>query len=479
MSTDSSPRPSRLQEISFHGDKILIALHPDGQVGIAPRTICENLDIVWRYQYEKFRRDPIWGMKSYIRSGDDPDTKLYLIPFQRLGGWLYTIHTSKLLDRPKEKLRLYKEGLVAAIEDFLRQQNVPPAPQEPASEPVRGAAEKVDDSPSQPDAETAPEPPSDVSPEAPGVPGTFPEDVAGGPHVSPFDPIRHEDERGDYWFAREMVSPMGFQRWENFLPTIERAMISCRAAGLKVEDNFLAIHENSSVDGGGGRPRLNYRLTRYGCYLIAMNGDPCLPEIASAQQYFVVRTHQAETSERDGISNRDLMAALIRSQDRHDQILSVLSNGHVEMKQVVSQTQEDVAQVKREAEEAKRAAQEAQAKTEEAWQAAIDAQEEAAKAQIAMEEQAARIVELEKVAPPQGYATIAGFMRHKGVSREMSEYDFRMWGIRMTAVCRSRKIEFHLVPDSRWTTVNSYPIDLLEEKFELWGPHLRWAPSSP
>ena len=91
----------------FHGDVILLAFHPNGQVGVSPRKICENLDIVWRYQYEKFRRDPIWGMKVYHRTGAaagaDPDTKLYLIPFQRLGGWLYTIHASRLLETSQGK----------------------------------------------------------------------------------------------------------------------------------------------------------------------------------------------------------------------------------------------------------------------------------------------------------------------------------------------------------------------------------------
>ena len=71
--------------------------------GSPPGRSARTSNIVWRYQYEKFRRDPIWGMKSYHRQGGDPDTKLYLIPFQKVGGWLYTIHPSRLLGYPQGK----------------------------------------------------------------------------------------------------------------------------------------------------------------------------------------------------------------------------------------------------------------------------------------------------------------------------------------------------------------------------------------
>ncbi|MFF5534088.1 BRO family protein [Streptomyces cinerochromogenes] len=96
------------------------------------------------------------------------------------------------------------------------------------------------------------------------------------------------------WSARDLHAPMGYDRWERFEVAINRAIAAAENSGLDPLDHFRGA--SKAINGGrwGRQTVSDYRLTRYACYLIAMNGDPRKPEIAAAQTYFAVRTREAE-----------------------------------------------------------------------------------------------------------------------------------------------------------------------------------------
>lgn len=56
--------------------------------------------------------------------------------------------------------------------------------------------------------------------------------------------------------------------------------------------HFVQVHEMVTIGSGAEREVENYHLSRYACYLIAMNGDPRKKAIALAQTYFAVKTRQ-------------------------------------------------------------------------------------------------------------------------------------------------------------------------------------------
>jgi DNA-damage-inducible protein D len=100
-----------------------------------------------------------------------------------------------------------------------------------------------------------------------------------------------------YWMARDIMETLDYKEWRDFKEVIERAKTSCEMAGNFSANHFVLMPELVDIGSNAKRERENFALSKYACYLIAMNGDPSKPEIANIQAYFTEQTYRQERQE--------------------------------------------------------------------------------------------------------------------------------------------------------------------------------------
>lgn len=113
-----------------------------------------------------------------------------------------------------------------------------------------------------------------------------------------FESIKHIDENGlEYWEARELMKALKYNKWENFNKVIKKAMVACEMSNNKAFDHFPEFRKMVEIGSKTKRETIDYKLSRYACYLIVQNGDPNKEVIALAQTYFAIQTRKQELTE--------------------------------------------------------------------------------------------------------------------------------------------------------------------------------------
>ena len=115
-----------------------------------------------------------------------------------------------------------------------------------------------------------------------------------------FEDIKHIDKNGsEYWLARELQNVLGYHQWRSINDLIERAKTACQESKYNIDDHFALHRKMIKLAKGATRNVVDYKLSRYACYLIVMNGNPQKEIIALGQTYFAIQTRKQELSEKE------------------------------------------------------------------------------------------------------------------------------------------------------------------------------------
>ncbi|MGU9950938.1 MAG: BRO family protein [Gammaproteobacteria bacterium WSBS_2016_MAG_OTU1] len=79
-----------------------------------------------------------------------------------------------------------------------------------------------------------------------------------------------------HWKSSALMEWLGYTSVDSFDQAINRAMTVCNTLKIPMYDHFEEVKASNR----------EFKLTRFACYLITMNGDPKKPQVAKAQVYF-------------------------------------------------------------------------------------------------------------------------------------------------------------------------------------------------
>ena len=114
-----------------------------------------------------------------------------------------------------------------------------------------------------------------------------------------FESIKHTDEYGnEHWEARELQQILGYKEWRYFSAVIEKAQIACSQSNNNINSNF-GVNTKIVKTGVSSKIIIDYKLSRYACYLIVQNANPKYEAVALGQTYFAVQTRKMELTEEE------------------------------------------------------------------------------------------------------------------------------------------------------------------------------------
>ena len=109
-----------------------------------------------------------------------------------------------------------------------------------------------------------------------------------------FDSIRQFDAtNNEYWSARTLAKTLTYSDWRNFEKVLDRAYKAIKTNTEYPTEHIGGVTESLS----DGRKVSDFKLSRYACYMIALEADGRKKIVAQAKHYFATQTRKAEIAQ--------------------------------------------------------------------------------------------------------------------------------------------------------------------------------------
>ena len=92
---------------------------------------------------------------------------------------------------------------------------------------------------------------------------------------------------------------MDYKKWQKFINVINNAKTACEQSNFMVNDHFTQVDKMVDIGSKTSRNIIDYKLSRYICYLIVQNADPSKEIVALGQTYFAIQTRKMELTEEE------------------------------------------------------------------------------------------------------------------------------------------------------------------------------------
>ena len=92
-----------------------------------------------------------------------------------------------------------------------------------------------------------------------------------------------------FWWASELMLMLGYDDLRTFQKVLDKATKAFISLGINHFENIIYVERDDN-----GRKYTDFKLTRFACYMAAMNADPRKPEVAQMQAYFAIQTRKFE-----------------------------------------------------------------------------------------------------------------------------------------------------------------------------------------